>query len=204
MHVSSGLHDLQLNELMKDMKASRHNNVFKLVIPSPADIHTDPGDDVTLSCHLSMETSVVAMEVKWLKRTDCIYLYKNGQGTEGRGYEGRVSILTEDLQRGNVSLRLRHVTHSESGIYRCQVIHGDFKLEETLWLYVKTIQDEKVPLRRVHSASVYIKPSMAGRGTSETPPEHQSVPTLRPRQLRRDSIRQRRQKTPRRGWSSVG
>ncbi|XP_062382816.1 butyrophilin subfamily 2 member A2-like isoform X2 [Sardina pilchardus] len=195
------------------MEDSRHNSlsplhiptdVLKLVIPSSADTHADPGDDVTLSCHLSMETSAVAMEVKWLRMADCIYVYKNGQGTEGRGYEGRVSILTEDLQRGDVSLRLRDVTHSESGLHRCQVSHGDLELEETLWLYVKTTKDGKVPLRRVNSATVYIKPNLVRRGSSETPPEHRSVPALRPRRLRRDSIRQWRQKTPRRAWSSVG
>lgn len=121
------------------MHMGMSTEVFKLVAPSPDDIHTDPGDDVTLPCHLC----VVAMEVKWLKRTECIYWCKDGQGTEGRGYEGRVSVLTEDLQRGDVSLRLRDVTHSESGLHRCQVTHEDYKVEETLWLYVKRIRGEQ-------------------------------------------------------------
>lgn len=116
---------------------------LKLVSSSPADIHANPGEDVTLPCHLSLETSVVTMELKWLKRTDCIYLNKNGQGTEGRDYESRVSVLTEDLQKGNVSLRLRDITHSDNGLFRCQVIHGNCKLEETLLQHVESIQSKQ-------------------------------------------------------------
>ncbi|KAL2078517.1 hypothetical protein ACEWY4_026202 [Coilia grayii] len=122
------------------MEESSSNIDFKLVAPCPAEIHVCPGDDVTLPCRLSIETSVAAMEVRWLKRTDCIYLYKNGRGTDGKGYMDRVSVPTRALERGDVSLRLRHVTHSDSGLYRCQVTHGDRKVEEALWLYVKKIQ----------------------------------------------------------------
>ncbi|KAL7873963.1 hypothetical protein SRHO_G00049330 [Serrasalmus rhombeus] len=86
--------------------------------------HVFCGHDVTLPCYLSPETSAVAMEISWFKGTDCIYLYLNGQVTEGRGYEGRVSMLTEDLQRGNVSLSLRDVQRSDYGEYRCEVTHG--------------------------------------------------------------------------------
>ena len=86
--------------------------------------HVFFGHDVTLPCYLSPETSAVAMEIRWFKGTDCIYLYENGQVTEGRGYEGRVSVSTHQLQRGNVSLSLRDVQRSDYGEYRCEVTHG--------------------------------------------------------------------------------
>ncbi|XP_036433920.1 muscle M-line assembly protein unc-89-like [Colossoma macropomum] len=85
--------------------------------------HAFCGHDVTLPCYLSPETSAVAMEIRWFKGTDCIYLYQNGQVTEGRGYEGRVS-MTDELQRGNVSLSLRDVQWSDYGEYWCEVTHG--------------------------------------------------------------------------------
>ena len=86
------------------------------------------GHDVTLPCYLSPETSAVAMEIRWFKGTDCIYLYQNGQVTEGRGYEGRVSVFTHQLQRGNVSLSLRDVQRSDYGEYRCEVTHGGHRV----------------------------------------------------------------------------
>ncbi|XP_063077567.1 trichohyalin-like [Engraulis encrasicolus] len=119
---------------------SHSKNHFKLVVPSPAELHVYPGEDVTLPCRLSIQTSATAMEVRWLKRTDCVYLFKDGQGTEGKNYGGRVGILPGDLQTGGVSLRLSRVMHSDSGLYRCQVTHRGHKAEETLWLYVKKIQ----------------------------------------------------------------
>ncbi|KAL6488248.1 hypothetical protein MHYP_G00019890 [Metynnis hypsauchen] len=98
------------------------------------------GHDVTLPCYLSPETSAVAMEIRWFKGTDCIYLYLNGQVTEGRGYEGRVSMFTEDLQRGNVSLSLRDVQWSDYGEYRCEVTYGKHKMENKVHLRTKGVQ----------------------------------------------------------------
>ncbi|KAL7873965.1 hypothetical protein SRHO_G00049350 [Serrasalmus rhombeus] len=91
--------------------------------------HVFCGHDVTLPCYLSPETSAVAMEIRWFKGTDCIYLYLNGQVTEGRGYEGRVSMFTDELQRGNVSLSLRDVQRSDYGEYRCEVTHGGHRVK---------------------------------------------------------------------------
>ncbi|KAL7873964.1 hypothetical protein SRHO_G00049340 [Serrasalmus rhombeus] len=91
--------------------------------------HVFCGHDVTLPCYLSPETSAAAMEIRWFKGTDCIYLYLNGQVTEGRGYEGRVSMFTDELQRGNVSLSLRDVQRSDYGEYRCEVTHGGHRVK---------------------------------------------------------------------------
>ena len=42
---------------------------------------------------------------------------------EGRGYEGRVSLVTQELERGNLSLRLRDYRRSDRGGDICQVIY---------------------------------------------------------------------------------
>ena len=110
---------------------------FKLVTPDPV-VEVSEGDDVTLPCHLSPETSAVAMEIRWFKRTDCIYLYKNGHVTEGRDYEGRVSVNTQELQRGDVSLRLRERREGDVGVYTCQVISGEHKEEGRVGLMSKS------------------------------------------------------------------
>jgi len=46
---------------------------------------------------------------------------------EGRGYEGRVSLVTQELERGNLSLRLRDYRRLDRGGDICQVIY--------VWVY---------------------------------------------------------------------
>ncbi|KAI4896152.1 hypothetical protein NFI96_021463 [Prochilodus magdalenae] len=65
------------------------------------------------------------MEIRWFKGIDCVCLYKNRQVTEGRGYEGRVNLFAQELQRGNVSLQIRDYRGSDRGDYLCQVTNGD-------------------------------------------------------------------------------
>ncbi|XP_036418587.1 trichohyalin-like isoform X1 [Colossoma macropomum] len=111
--------------------AAERNNEFKLFGPR-GDGEYHSGSVVTLSCHLSPEISAVAMEIRWFKGTDCVCLYKNRQVTEGRGYEGRVSLFTQELQGGNVSLQIRDFGESDEGDYLCQVTNGDTTEECTV------------------------------------------------------------------------
>ncbi|XP_038842421.1 butyrophilin subfamily 1 member A1-like [Salvelinus namaycush] len=115
------------------MAESRVHNQFKLTTKNY--VEADVGEEVTLPCHLSPDTSAVAMTIRWFKETECIYLYKNGQVTERSGYEGRVSLITQELERGNVSLRLRDIRRSDRGVYICQVIHGEQKKEAEVRLW---------------------------------------------------------------------
>ncbi|KAL7838660.1 hypothetical protein AOLI_G00270640 [Acnodon oligacanthus] len=126
--------------------AAAGNNDFKLFGPHHKEYQS--GSAVTLSCHLSPEISDVAMEIRWFKGTDCVCLYKNRQVTEGRGYEGRVSLFTEELQRGNVSLQIRDCRWSDRGDYLCQVTNGDTTEECTVevgvpWLHVRRCRDAR-------------------------------------------------------------
>ncbi|KAB5522669.1 hypothetical protein PHYPO_G00162120 [Pangasianodon hypophthalmus] len=103
--------------------ASASNHEFKLLCPHGA--QPQPGSLVTFSCHLSPEINAVDMEIRWFKETRCVCLYKNRQVIEGRGYKGRVSLFTQELERGNVSLQLKDCTESDLGHYLCQVTDGD-------------------------------------------------------------------------------
>ncbi|KAI5085677.1 butyrophilin-like protein 2, partial [Silurus meridionalis] len=96
---------------------------FKLFGPSDKGEYNPSA--VTLSCHLSPEISAVNMEIRWFRETDCVCVYKNRQVTEGRRYEGRVNLFTEDLERGNVSLKMRDCKRSDRGDYLCQVTDGN-------------------------------------------------------------------------------
>ncbi|XP_062391225.1 butyrophilin subfamily 2 member A2-like [Sardina pilchardus] len=111
---------------------------YKLVVPDRG-VQCNDGDDVTLRCHLSPETSAVAMEIRWFKGTECIYLYRSGHVIEGRGYEGRVSVDPQQLQRGGVSLTLRRSSWwgDDNGVYTCQVISGGHREEGRVGLVIK-------------------------------------------------------------------
>ncbi|XP_038872456.1 scaffold attachment factor B2-like [Salvelinus namaycush] len=115
------------------MAESRVHNQFKLT--SEDYVRADVGEEVTLPCHLSPDTSAVDTTIRWFKETECIYLYKNGQVTERSVYEGRVSLITQQLERGNVSLRLTDFRESDRGVYICQVIHGEQKKEAAVGLW---------------------------------------------------------------------
>ncbi|XP_062391060.1 centrosome-associated protein CEP250-like [Sardina pilchardus] len=120
----------KLNVLNKDF----HGAEFKL--DKRHDIEEfSPGEDVTLCCYLSPPTSAVAMEIRWFKKTECIYLFKNGDVTVLEGYKGRVSVDTQKLQGGDVSLRLRESRKADEEVYTCQVVGA--RTEETrvgLWI----------------------------------------------------------------------
>ncbi|XP_034147251.1 butyrophilin subfamily 1 member A1-like [Esox lucius] len=116
------------------MAESRDHNQFKLIATDVEE--GDVGDDVILPCHLSPETSAVTMTIRWFKETECIYLYKNGQVAERRGYEGSLSLITQEMERGNVSLRMKNFKQSDEGYYICQVIHGEQKEEAVVGLGV--------------------------------------------------------------------
>ncbi|XP_046695231.1 immune-associated nucleotide-binding protein 12-like isoform X3 [Silurus meridionalis] len=64
------------------------------------------------------------MEIRWFKGTDCVCLYKSKKMTEGRGYKGRVSLLTPELDKGNINLQLRESRESDIGHYLCHVTDG--------------------------------------------------------------------------------
>uniref|UniRef100_A0A4W5P971 Ig-like domain-containing protein n=1 Tax=Hucho hucho TaxID=62062 RepID=A0A4W5P971_9TELE len=102
--------------------------VLVLVVP-PDPVDTSAGHDVILPCHLSPQTSAVDMEIRWFKEGEFdnpLYLYNGGKVKERKGYEGRVSVFTQELEKGNISLLLKNVMASERGSYKCQASYLDW------------------------------------------------------------------------------
>lgn len=85
-------------------------------------VQYSPGENATLSCQLSPEVSAVPMEIMWFKGEECIFLYRNGQTKERRGYEGKASLCMEELQDGKIVLNLSNIETDDAGNYVCQVI----------------------------------------------------------------------------------
>ncbi|XP_030626117.1 GTPase IMAP family member 7-like [Chanos chanos] len=84
--------EAQAKEIKRLRKSNEEQDRSLILIRKPYDagsslsswnkneyIRVFKGDDVTLSCYLSPETSAVTMEISWFKGTECIYQYKNGE-----------------------------------------------------------------------------------------------------------------------------
>lgn len=95
---------------------------FQLVVPQTTQEATiSMGSEFFVPCYLSPEICATAMQIKWFKDTDCVCVYKKRHVTEGRAYKDRVSLVTHELERGNVSLHLNNFSVSDAGDYHCQI-----------------------------------------------------------------------------------
>ncbi|XP_069028354.1 myelin-oligodendrocyte glycoprotein-like [Embiotoca jacksoni] len=90
-----------------------------------------PGDDVILPCYVEPAEDARRLTVEWSKpdlkpdrlgRVEYVHLNRNGRVDRHMklaAYVGRTEILAAELARGNVSLKIRNVTASDDGRYRC-------------------------------------------------------------------------------------
>uniref|UniRef100_A0A8C7DNA7 Uncharacterized protein n=1 Tax=Oncorhynchus kisutch TaxID=8019 RepID=A0A8C7DNA7_ONCKI len=132
---------------------------FFLIVP-PDPVVASAGDDIILPCHLSPQSSAVAMDIRWFKEgdfTNPLYLYKSRTGEEGEGYKGRVSLFTQELERGNLSLLLKNVKVSDRGRYKCQASHLDWIQEPAVALQVtKQGSVPRISMRKHHRVFIQL------------------------------------------------
>ncbi|XP_035609317.1 butyrophilin subfamily 1 member A1-like [Oncorhynchus keta] len=165
---------------------------LSLIVP-PDPVVGSAGDDIILPCHLSPQSSAVAMDIRWFKEgdfTNPLYLYKSRTGEEGEGYKGRVSLFTRELERGNLSLLLKNVKVSDRGRYKCQASHLDWIQEPAVVLQVtKQGSVPRISMRKHHrvfiqlscsSENWYPEPDMLW--TDSSGKEITSAETERPKQ----------------------
>ncbi|XP_062391333.1 uncharacterized protein LOC134079164 isoform X2 [Sardina pilchardus] len=82
------------------------------------------GEDLVLPCFLRPNTSAVDMDVVWLIEGAIVHHYKRHMDwTDNKipAYRGRTSLFREELQRGNISLKLRALRLSDANTYRCYI-----------------------------------------------------------------------------------
>ncbi|KAK2860270.1 hypothetical protein Q7C36_004436 [Tachysurus vachellii] len=97
------------------------------VIGPEAPLVAVAGEDLVLPCFIKPNTSAVDMTVEWFKlyvEDSLVHLYrdhKDKNGNQAQSYRGRTSMFKEELQKGNVSLKLSGVRVSDEGEYKCLV-----------------------------------------------------------------------------------
>lgn len=104
------------------------------MIGSSLPILAAPGDDVILPCHLDPPVDVRGLTVEWskpdlkpdpsdrLSRVGYVHLYRDKREDPDMkipSYVARTALFTDDLKRGNISLKIVNVTHADDGRYRC-------------------------------------------------------------------------------------
>ncbi|XP_048057023.1 uncharacterized protein LOC125274670 [Megalobrama amblycephala] len=88
------------------------------------------GEDVTLSCSVDSHiTPDHIEEVKWIKTDEdiLVLLYQNNKtlpDSSDEQYRDRVEFFTDEIPKGNFSLRLKSVRAEDKGVYMCQVFAG--------------------------------------------------------------------------------
>nr|XP_055038022.1 junctional adhesion molecule-like [Misgurnus anguillicaudatus] len=100
------------------------------------------GDDVTLSCSVNSHIKPDEIEeVSWKKSNKgkdiLVLLYQHNKTkseSSDEQYRDRVEFFTDEIHRGNFSLRLKRVTTEDKGVYICQVFTGRLSANTTVKL----------------------------------------------------------------------
>ncbi|XP_048827191.1 uncharacterized protein LOC125704987 [Brienomyrus brachyistius] len=94
-------------------------------------VYAHAGEDVTLSCSVDTHVNVAELHVEWRKTDDdsdiLVLLFTDGENRpesqDGR-YSARAEFFTEEIPKGNFSMKLRKVRMEDKGEFRCEV-HSD-------------------------------------------------------------------------------
>ncbi|KAK9978502.1 hypothetical protein ABG768_020251, partial [Culter alburnus] len=118
-------------------------DVARLVVSGPGrSISVSVGEDITLNCSVDSHiTPEHIEEVSW-KKTDededvLVLLFQNNKtlsDSSDERYRDRVEFFTDEIPKGNFSLRLKSVRTEDKGVYMCQVFAGGASANATVVL----------------------------------------------------------------------
>ncbi|XP_069093419.1 butyrophilin subfamily 1 member A1-like isoform X2 [Pleurodeles waltl] len=108
----------------------------------PLVIH--PGEDAVLPCHLSPKINAQNMTIRWFKEKyqNIVHLYQDrGFRIENQmaEYRSRTTLIKDSIVVGSVSLIIRNVQPSDSGLYTCFYNTGSFYEEAVIEVKVAAL-----------------------------------------------------------------
>ncbi|XP_041841835.1 butyrophilin subfamily 2 member A2-like isoform X2 [Melanotaenia boesemani] len=99
------------------------------------------GSSIVLQCHLEPQQDATDNTVKWTQQSDVVHVRKGGKdipGEQMERFEGRTSLISEGLHKGNLSLQLSSLKLSDSGRYKCSFQVGSVEKSCYVALSVRT------------------------------------------------------------------
>ncbi|XP_020860665.1 butyrophilin-like protein 3 [Phascolarctos cinereus] len=102
------------------------------------------GEDVIFSCHVLPKMSLEVMEVRFFRDqfSSELSLIKDGkemQKKQMKEYQGRTQFVQDAITEGRVSLKLKNITLSDSGLYGCWFSSQTFYQDHTWELHVAAL-----------------------------------------------------------------
>ncbi|KAM5172591.1 aggrecan core protein [Mantella aurantiaca] len=134
------------------VEVSDHVNSLSVSIPEEAPLNVQLGHSVTIPCyfinaveHLTVapSTAPLAPRIKWSRhnkgRETVLLVASDDQIRVNEAYKGRISLPNYPLIPSDVSLEIVNLLSSDSGVYRCEIMHGIEDSQDTVQLNVKGI-----------------------------------------------------------------
>ncbi|XP_015419843.1 PREDICTED: butyrophilin-like protein 2 [Myotis davidii] len=95
------------------------------------------GEDIQLTCCLSLEANAQSMEVRWVRahRYPAVYVYMDGDHVSAEQmeeYRGRTVLVTDAMSEGRLTLQIHDARTSDDGQYRCLFEKDGVYQENTL------------------------------------------------------------------------
>ncbi|XP_055050984.2 uncharacterized protein [Misgurnus anguillicaudatus] len=134
------------NEVDSDEALVEIKAVERLIAASSThNMSAHVGEDVTLNCTVDSHIKPEELEkVSW-RKTDKdgdghipVLFFQNNKTlpeSSDEQYRDRVEFFTDEIHRGNFSLRLKSVRTEDQGVYMCQVIDGELSANTTIVLH---------------------------------------------------------------------
>ncbi|KAL0970744.1 hypothetical protein UPYG_G00246690 [Umbra pygmaea] len=126
------------------------------------------GDDVILPCSLNPMTSAKDQSVNWLRpdmNLKDVHYYRDGRDSnddQNPSYSGRTSLFKEELNNGNISLKLTIIKLTDAGNYSCYVPSLDRDQKATIELTVGAVSQPVISVLGPKDDGVVLKCESGG------------------------------------------
>ncbi|XP_075714302.1 aggrecan core protein [Rhinoderma darwinii] len=133
-------------------EVSDHAHSLSVSIPAEAPLNIQLGHSNIIPCYfinalehvtVAPSTAPLTPRIKWSRhnkgRETVLLVATDGQIRVNEAYKGRISMPNYPLIPTDVSLEIVNLLSSDSGIYRCEVMHGIEDSQDTVQVNVKGI-----------------------------------------------------------------
>ncbi|XP_076704923.2 aggrecan core protein isoform X2 [Callospermophilus lateralis] len=131
---------------------SEHDNSLSVSIPQPSPVRVLLGTSLTIPCYFidpmhpvttAPSTAPLAPRIKWSRvskeREVVLLVATEGHVRVNSAYQDKISLPNYPAIPSDATLEIQNLRSNDSGIYRCEVMHGIEDSEATLEVVVKGI-----------------------------------------------------------------